>query len=55
MGSGSVCCGRKTGGGMCGEGGSAREMREGTVKKRNEEGGDGGGRGRGNTVLLVLK
>lgn len=29
-------------------------MREGTVRKRNEEG-DGGGIGRGNTVLLVLK
>lgn len=24
---------------MSGEGGSAREMREGTVRKRNEEGG----------------
>ena len=48
LGSGSVCCGRETGGReeVCGG-----EMREGTVRKRNggveEEG--------GNTVLLVLK
>lgn len=32
----------------------ARKMRKGTVSKRSEEGGKGG-RGRGNTVLLVLK
>lgn len=40
-------------GGVCVWGG-VREMREGTVRTRNEKG-DGGGIGRGNTVVLILK
>lgn len=54
LGKGSVCCGRETGDGRCVRVGGVREMREGTVRKRNEEG-DGGGIGRGNTVVLILK
>lgn len=34
-----MCCGRETGGGRCVWVG-AREMREGTVRKRSEEGGE---------------